>query len=191
MNDVDPNDPYGRTYNQVIERWKVGNRLRRRQLDPPPPDPYPYPHLLQGGVPAMPLLRARGGEVPAYLSKGEYVMSKDSVAQHGVGFMNRLNKGGEVPRFHNGGFVGPQYLQNGGDVNGGQEIVVKHEGSQIVTVGGLEALAKAVEGSSNEKIGQGVANGLRAVADKLDGSDGSPQSTSAALREGAESQIYF
>ena len=53
---------------------------------------------------AFKLMRASGGEVPAMVSNGEYLMSKGAVAKHGLGFMNMLNAG----KFSDGGFIGPQ-----------------------------------------------------------------------------------
>ena len=65
---------------------------------------------------------AAGGKVdtiPAMLTPGEFVMSADSVKKHGVGLMNRLNKG-QVQGFNKGGFVGGvNYLQAGGQPDGG------------------------------------------------------------------------
>jgi hypothetical protein len=55
---------------------------------------------------------ARGGSsrgsdtVPAMLTPGEFVMNKDSVSKYGTSFMEKLNKGGVVPGFANGGAVG-------------------------------------------------------------------------------------
>ena len=61
---------------------------------------------------------ARGGSpkgtdtVPAMLTPGEFVMQKEAVDKHGTDFMEKLNKGGEVPGFATGGLVG--YFRNGG-----------------------------------------------------------------------------
>jgi hypothetical protein len=55
---------------------------------------------------------ARGGSsrgsdtVPAMLTPGEFVMNKDSVSKYGTSFMEKMNKGGVVPGFANGGAVG-------------------------------------------------------------------------------------
>jgi hypothetical protein len=68
----------------------------------------------QAGITAGILLglknMARGGsagkdDIPALLTSGEYVMSRESVEKYGVGAFNKLNKG-VVPRFQNGGAVG-------------------------------------------------------------------------------------
>jgi TP901 family phage tail tape measure protein len=59
--------------------------------------------------------------VPAMLTPGEFVMNRESVAKHGIGFMKSLNQG-NVPGFNKGGLVGGggvQYRQNGGQINGG------------------------------------------------------------------------
>lgn len=57
---------------------------------------------------------ANGGSVdnvPALLMGGEFVMNRNAVSRHGVGFMHRLNRG-EVPGFADGGFVG-ETIPNG------------------------------------------------------------------------------
>jgi hypothetical protein len=54
--------------------------------------------------------------VPAMLTPGEFVMSREAVQSHGVGYMKQLNKG-HVPGFNRGGVVGRgnvQYRQDGG-----------------------------------------------------------------------------
>ena len=59
--------------------------------------------------------------VPAMLTPGEFVMSRQSVAKHGVGYMKNLNRG-RIPGFNRGGLVGRgavQYKQNGGTVGNG------------------------------------------------------------------------
>ena len=77
----------------------------------------------------------------------------------------------------------------GAGAGAGAGATVSHDGQLTLQLTGLEGLAAATEGSNNVNIGQGVAAGLRIVADNIDGSDGSPQSTAAALRAGAESQV--
>jgi hypothetical protein len=79
--------------------------------------------------------------------------------------------------------------EKGRAIRGGGGQNVTHEGQLTVQLTGMEGLAAAAESSNNVNIGQGVAAGLRVVADNIDGSDGSPQSTAAALRAGAESQV--
>ena len=59
--------------------------------------------------------------VPAMLTPGEFVMSKQTVAKHGVGYMKNLNRG-RIPGFNRGGLVGRgavQYKQNGGTIGNG------------------------------------------------------------------------
>jgi hypothetical protein len=59
---------------------------------------------------------AAGGPVdtvPAMLTPGEFVMSRNAVKTYGTGFMNQLNRG-IVPGFNKGGTVGTQYFANGG-----------------------------------------------------------------------------
>jgi hypothetical protein len=61
---------------------------------------------------------ARGGSpkgtdtIHAMLTPGEFVMQKEAVDKHGTDFMEKLNKGGEVPGFATGGLV--NYFRNGG-----------------------------------------------------------------------------
>jgi hypothetical protein len=57
-------------------------------------------YLARGGSP-------RGSDtVPAMLTPGEFVMNKDSVSKYGRSFMEKMNKGGVVQGFANGGAVG-------------------------------------------------------------------------------------
>ena len=56
--------------------------------------------------------------VPAMLTPGEFVMSKEAVQSHGVGYMKQLNKA-HIPGFRRGGVVGHgnvQYRQEGGQI---------------------------------------------------------------------------
>jgi hypothetical protein len=67
---------------------------------------------------------AKGGSsedtVPAMLTPGEFVMSKESVGKHGMAFMNHLNKGGTIKGYASGGSVGePIYRAAGGPASGG------------------------------------------------------------------------
>jgi hypothetical protein len=76
-------------------------------------------YLAKGGSP-------KGTDtVPAMLTPGEFVMKKEAVDKHGTDFMEKLNKGGEVPGFATGGLV--NYFRNGGktagDSNGRQRTV--------------------------------------------------------------------
>jgi hypothetical protein len=59
---------------------------------------------------------ANGGStdtIPAMLTPGEFVMKKDSVSKYGKSFMEKMNKGGVVPGFADGGYVG--YYAEGGN----------------------------------------------------------------------------
>jgi hypothetical protein len=58
-----------------------------------------------------------GNDIPAMLTPGEFVMNSNAVKQHGVGFMEHLNRGGDVPKFHTGGVVG---FASGGQVDSSQ-----------------------------------------------------------------------
>lgn len=59
-------------------------------------------------------------KVPAMLTAGEFVMNKRAVQQHGVGYMQSLNRGGNVKRFNKGGLVGGvNYLEDGGTAKSG------------------------------------------------------------------------
>ena len=46
---------------------------------------------------------SKGGGVPAMVTDGEYVMGRDAVKKYGGGFMHRLNAGGKLPGYSNGG----------------------------------------------------------------------------------------
>ena len=61
---------------------------------------------------------SRGGGVPAMVSNGEYVMSRDAVAKYGGSFMHGLNAGGKIPRFSNGGAPGSALAANFGGGRG-------------------------------------------------------------------------
>jgi hypothetical protein len=64
-------------------------------------------YLASGGSP-------KGSDtVPAMLTPGEFVMKKDSVSKYGKSFMEKMNKGGVVPGFADGGYVG--YYAEGGN----------------------------------------------------------------------------
>jgi Phage-related minor tail protein len=84
-------------------------------------------YLAKGGSP-------KGTDtVPAMLTPGEFVMKKEAVDKHGTDFMEKLNKGGEVPGFATGGLV--NYFRNGGktagDSNGRQRTVADVRASQF------------------------------------------------------------
>jgi len=64
--------------------------------------------------------------VPAMLTPGEFVMSREAVQSHGVGYMKQLNKG-HIPGFRRGGVVGAggvQYKQEGGQIGGGGGLAI-------------------------------------------------------------------
>jgi len=48
---------------------------------------------------------SKGGSVPAMVSDGEYLMSKEAVNRYGGSFMHTLNSGGKIPKYANGGWV--------------------------------------------------------------------------------------
>lgn len=48
---------------------------------------------------------SRGGNVPAMVSNGEYVMGKDAVSKYGGSFMHSLNAGGRIPGYSSGGLT--------------------------------------------------------------------------------------
>jgi TP901 family phage tail tape measure protein len=49
---------------------------------------------------------SKGGGVPAMVSNGEYVMSRDAVNKYGGSFMHGINAGGQIPGFSKGGMTG-------------------------------------------------------------------------------------
>ena len=57
---------------------------------------------------------SRGGGVPAMVSNGEYVMSREAVNKYGGSFMHGLNAGGRIPGFSNGGSPGSALAANFG-----------------------------------------------------------------------------
>ena len=64
--------------------------------------------------------------VPAMLTPGEFVMSREAVAKHGVGYMKNLNMG-KATGFRRGGVVGTgnvQYKANGGSVGDGGGMMI-------------------------------------------------------------------
>jgi hypothetical protein len=64
--------------------------------------------------------------VPAMLTPGEFVMSREAVSRHGVGYMKNLNMG-KATGFRRGGVVGTgnvQYRVNGGSVDGGGGMMI-------------------------------------------------------------------
>ena len=71
-----------------------------------------YARFSKGGIAHLQF----GGNVdtePAMLSKGEFVVNKDSAQKHS-GLLNYINKGKEVKKYNKGGGVGVTYLNDGG-----------------------------------------------------------------------------
>ena len=58
------------------------------------------------------LMRAKGGQIPAMLSNGEYVMSPETVSKFGPGFMAGINNG--TAKLARGGHVSSPLKLNGG-----------------------------------------------------------------------------
>jgi hypothetical protein len=123
-----------KVYNKKTGRWEwqeVGNRL---QFSGAGQDKTDARHtrmdaLIQDLIARGIIRMATGGSVPgssedtvpAMLTPGEFVMSRQAVAKHGVGYMKNLNRG-RIPGFNRGGLVGRgavQYKQNGGTVGNG------------------------------------------------------------------------
>ena len=76
-----------------------------------------------GKVPSYLSAGGKTDTVPAMLTPGEFVMSKEAVAKHGLHKMRKLNRG-DVKGFNKGGLVGgTQYLQDGGSVAGGATMI--------------------------------------------------------------------
>jgi len=48
---------------------------------------------------------SKGGNVPAYVSNGEYVMSRQAVNKYGGAFMHQINTGTGIPKFSGGGAI--------------------------------------------------------------------------------------
>lgn len=53
---------------------------------------------------------SKGGGVPAMVSNGEYVMSRDAVNKYGGSFMHGINSGGQIPGFSKGGVAGTKFV---------------------------------------------------------------------------------
>jgi len=61
---------------------------------------------------------SKGGGVPAMVSNGEYVMSRDAVNKYGGSFMHGMNAGGSIPGFADGGEIQKQKIPVGGKIAG-------------------------------------------------------------------------
>src|SRR3990167_2963464 len=125
--------------------------------------------LHQGGyIPGF----AKGDEVPALLTPGEFVISKDTTSRIGVPNLRQLNQTGKIdhlPKFHKGGFVGIQRFASGGEPVSNKRITISAEEFNRELqkiVGFLRAIPsfstqqKAEYGSSGEKQ-QGFSGGQR------------------------------
>lgn len=137
----DPNSPYEsdsmsfqqsmlaggkRAYaNKLASMTGIAAHMRRNSL----PNPEKIATVsdtifnLEGAVAELPLFEfAQGGQIPAMLSNGEYVMSPEAVAAHGSSFMDGINSG--TAHLASGGGVGfrmgrpssPMRLSGGGDL---------------------------------------------------------------------------
>jgi hypothetical protein len=102
-----------------------------------------------------------GGEIPAMLTPGEFVMNANAVQRNGVNFMESLNNG-QIQRYHSGGLV---YKQGGGGVtqgggnNGGS---MSLDPTELVN-GLMEALQKG-----GEKLSEQLNSALGQANDRLD-----------------------
>ena len=61
---------------------------------------------------------SRGGQVPARVTNGEYVMSRGAVNKYGGSFMHGLNAGGKIPGYSSGGKPGSALAANFGGGEG-------------------------------------------------------------------------
>jgi len=79
--------------------------------------------------------RSEGGEIPAVLQSGEFVMNRQAVQRNGIGILSRMNQG--LPTFHSGGYVSgaTQYRQAGGRIFGRNN----NSPQSAVTVNGSDA----------------------------------------------------
>jgi hypothetical protein len=77
-----------------------------------------FNNLLGQGAQAIGRYANGGGvdTIPAMLTPGEFVMTKEAVEKHGVGFMNQLNQGGKIKGYAKGGVV---YRAGGGSSDSG------------------------------------------------------------------------
>ena len=105
--------------------------------------------------------------VPAMLTPGEFVMSREAVAKHGVGYMKNLNMG-KATGFRRGGVVGTgnvQYKANGGEVNGSGGMMIDPS-LLSETLNGFSA-AFSEQMSTITKSMSGIANQLQGIADSF------------------------
>lgn len=105
--------------------------------------------------------------VPAMLTPGEFVMSREAVAKHGVGYMKNLNMG-KVTGFRRGGVVGTgnvQYKANGGSVGDGGGIMI----DPSLLSGALDSFAQGFSEQISKLLGpmNTIANQLQGIADSF------------------------
>lgn len=93
------------------------------------------------------LSRAGGGEVPAILTRGEYVLSKKAADRIGPEMLDRLNNADRVPKFHNGGRVG--YASGGTVPSGATATAVGNYISNAGAVSGQQGIIKAIRDIEN------------------------------------------
>lgn len=125
-----------------------------------------------------PIYKALGGSinggmdsVPAMLTPGEFVMSREAVARHGVGYMKNLNMG-KATGFRRGGVVGTgnvQYRANGSNgaesSSGGMGIMIDSSA--------LSATLNTFVADFSEQISKiiepmnGIANQLQGIAESF------------------------
>ena len=100
--------------------------------------------------------------IPAMLTPGEFVMSREAVAKHGVGYMKNLNMG-KATGFRRGGVVGTgnvQYKANGGSVDGG--------GGMMIDPSLLSEALNGFSAAFSEQMTT-ITGAMSGIADKLQG----------------------
>ena len=95
----------------------------------------------------MPL--AEGGKIPAMLSNGEYVMSKEAVDKHGSGFIDGINSG--TAKLARGGRIGNRFANSPMNLAGGG---ILHAALGINTrqAAGMRAYSEAVQPMNRAEI---------------------------------------
>jgi hypothetical protein len=109
--------------------------------------------------------------VPAMLTPGEFVMSREAVQSHGVGYMKQLNKG-HVPGFNRGGVVG---TGNVSYLNGGSKDAVSGGGlmsSMLQGAGAMLGLDTSDLSGILEGFQGGLISGLDGVVKQFTGVEG-------------------
>ena len=127
-------------------------------LDDPSHSPNPFYFNSGGGA----SLNGGMDTIPAMLTPGEFVMSREAVARHGVGNMKNLNTG-KATGFRSGGAVGgTQYKVLGGEVSGDGGMMIDASKLSEALNGFSAAFSKqmtTITGSLN-----GIANKLETIA---------------------------